>query len=92
MIHRHILKLNARFAGEVVRGRKRFEVRFNDRCFQRGDEVKFTVVDNDGDPIVENIPIYEELEMMTFKISFVVSGYGLKEGYVAFGLEEIEDN
>ena len=92
MIHRHILKLNARFAGEVVRGRKRFEVRFNDHCFQRGDEVKFTVVDNDGDPIVENIPIYEELEMMTFKISFVVSGYGLKEGYVAFGLEEIEDN
>lgn len=92
MIYRHLLKLNARFAGEVLRGRKRFEVRFNDRCFQRGDEVSFRIVDDEGNPIEENVPIYEELEMMTFKISFVVSGYGLKEGYVAFGLEEIEDN
>lgn len=90
MIHRHILKLNERFAGEVLRGRKRFEVRLNDRCFQRGDEVQFRIVDGDGCP-VEGTDTYEQLEMMLFRITFVVTGYGLKEGYCAFGLEEIEE-
>ncbi len=92
MIHRHVLKLDERFAGEVLRGRKRFEVRFNDRCFQRGDEVQFVIVNSEGSPVSDHIQIYEELEMMIFRISFVVSGYGLKEGYVCFGLEEIEEN
>lgn len=90
MIHRHVLKLDERFAGEVLRGRKRFEVRFNDRCFQRGDEVKFRIVNNDGEPVKNEIA--EELEGRLYRITFVVSGYGLKEGYVAFGFEEIEEN
>ena len=90
MIHRHILKLNERFAGEVLKGRKRFEVRFNDHCFQRGDEVKFRIVDDYGGPVKNEIA--EELEDRLYRITFVVSGYGLKEGYVAFGFEEIEEN
>lgn len=87
MIHRHILKLNERFAGEVLTGRKRFEIRFNDRCFQRGDEVKFIVV---NDEPVKN-EIAEELEGRLYRITFVVTGYGLKEGFVVFGFEEIEE-
>ena len=47
MIHRHELKINIRYVGEILRGRKRFEVRKNDRSFQRGDEVCFIVVDNE---------------------------------------------
>ena len=90
MIHRHILKLNERFASEVLRARKRFEIRYNDRCFQRGDEVKFVVVNDDGNPVSE-VEIYEELETMLFRITFVVTGWGLKKGYCAFGIEEIEE-
>lgn len=89
VVHRHILKLNERFALEILREHKRFEVRFNDRCFQRGDEVKFRIVNNDGEPVKNEIA--EELEGRLYRITFVVSGYGLKEGYVAFGFEEIEE-
>lgn len=91
MIHRHILKLNCRFAGEVLKGSKRFEIRFDDRCFQRGDEVKFIVVDDEGKPVPEGLKTTEQLEMMLFRITFVISGWGLKEGYVAFGFEETEE-
>lgn len=95
MIHRHILKLNSRYAGEILKGGKRFEVRNNDRSFQRGDEVQFVIVNDHGDPIERNNrhldEIYTELESKIFRITFVVSGYGLKEGYCAFAFEEIGD-
>ena len=45
---RHSLKLNYRFAEHVYNGDKRFEIRNNDRAFQKGDEVKFTVIDDDN--------------------------------------------
>lgn len=95
MVHRHILKLNTRYVGEILRGRKRFEVRNNDRSFQRGDEIQFVVVNDDGEPAVigakQLASEYATLEDLVFRITFVVTGYGLKEGYCAFGFEEVED-
>lgn len=95
MIHRHILKLDIRYAGEILRGRKRFEVRNNDRSFQRGDEVVFTAVDRNGDPVDRTDPEVDSqcriLEETIYRITFVVTGYGLKEGYCAFGFEDIEE-
>lgn len=41
----HTLKLNEEFADAVYSGDKNFEVRYNDRGFQKGDEVKFEVTD-----------------------------------------------
>ncbi|MBR2530125.1 MAG: DUF3850 domain-containing protein [Lachnospiraceae bacterium] len=92
VIYRHILKLNERFALEILRGHKRFEVRINDRCFQRGDEVQFRIVDADGNPYIENLPFpyLTELEDKVFRITFVVTGYGLEKGYCAFGFEEVK--
>lgn len=89
MIHRHELKINIRYVGEILRGRKRFEVRKNDRSFQRGDEVCFIVVDNDGNRIED--AAYELFENLVFRITFVVTGYGLKSGYCAFGFEGIDE-
>jgi len=89
MVHRHILKLNVRYAGEILCGRKRFEVRNNDRSFQRGDEIQFKLVDDEGNNI--EYGIYSPLEQAVFRITFVVTGYGLKEGYCAFGFEDIEE-
>lgn len=95
MIHRHILKLDIRYAGEILCGRKRFEVRNNDRSFQRGDEVQFTVVNDNGDPVERENPAQWEsvlsLERRIFRITFVITGYGLKEGYCAFGFEEVNE-
>ena len=85
---RHFLKLNQRFADPVYNGDKRFEIRYNDRAFQKGDEVKFTVVDDNG---IETKSFWDKgrreymthpLESMTFEISYVLSGWGLKNGYV----------
>ena len=95
MIHRHLLKLNSRYVGEILRGRKRFEVRNNDRSFQRGDEVQFLIVDDDGEPVnvknAEEHEMYRTLHKMIFRITFIVTGYGLKEGFCCFGFEEINE-
>lgn len=97
MVHRHVIKLNSRYVGEILRGRKRFEVRNNDRSYQRGDEVQFIVVNDKGEPVVPAEPhtalcqTYAELEDLVFRITFVVTGYGLKEGYCVFGFEEVEE-
>lgn len=79
----HTLKLNICFAEPVLSGEKNFEVRYNaDRGFQKGDSVVFSVVDDVGTSIVH--PISRE----RFKITYVISGFGLKENYVAFGIRK----
>jgi hypothetical protein len=94
---RHFLKLNYRFADPVYSGDKRFEIRNNDRAFQKGDEVKFTVVNDDGSEYKPrwdkrlSKSIAHPLEDMTFEISYVISGWGLKNGYVVFGIKEKEE-
>lgn len=80
---RHNLKLNYRFAEPVYNGDKRFEIRNNDRAFQKGDEVKFTVIDDDGDQykprfdrgLGKSVP--HPLENMVFEITYIISGCGL---------------
>ena len=90
---RHFLKLNYRFADTVYNGDKRFEIRNNDRAFQKGDEVKFTVVDDDGSEYKRwntmlGMRNAHPLEDMVFEISYVISGWGLKNGFVVFGIKE----
>lgn len=93
---RHFLKLNYRFADPVYNGDKRFEIRNNDRAFQNGDEVKFTVVEDDGSEYKKfdkrlGMSIKHPLEDMVFEISYIISGWGLKNGYVVFGIKEKKD-
>ena len=83
----HILKINEEYADSVLFGDTNFEVRINDRGFQKGDIVKF-------------IPIYkiDSCEIMThplqkkeYEITYVLGSFrGLADGYVAFGIKEIE--
>ena len=82
----HQLKIGECFAESVLNGEKSFEVRFNnDRGFQKGDKVQFTVVDDINIPIM-----FHPLNKETFVITYVLSGYGLKEGYVVIGIKKIE--
>lgn len=76
----HLLKLAERFAGRVRTGQKKFEVRKNDRDFQVGDTVVFKPVD-------EGLFAYND--MPSFKITYVLSGWGIEEGYVVFGMDII---
>lgn len=82
---RHIIKLREEFADAVVNGDKTFEVRLNDRGYQKGDTVKFRVMTAMG------IEFYHEINEMEFEITYVLNGWGLKDGYVAFAIKRIED-
>ena len=79
----HILKLSEDYIEPVLNREKTFEVRFNDRGFQKGDLIKFTAISRHGVPYM-----HEELENKVYEITYVHSGLGLKEGYVVLGIKE----
>ena len=82
----HLLKIRQCFADPVLSGKKSFEVRYNaDRGFQKGDKVRFSVVDEKGE--TRNHPLNREV----FIITYVLSGYGLQPDYVAFGIRKVGD-
>jgi hypothetical protein len=61
-----------------MNGDKCFELRDNDRGFQKGDYVIFHKVSSAGSDLQVYSPI--------FLITYVLNGWGLKDGYVAFGI------
>lgn len=79
----HTLKLEECFCEAVVTGKKCFEIRKNDRGFQPGDTIEFLPVNN-GHPAIHVI------SNRRYRITYVLSGWGLKNGYVAFGIEEVK--
>lgn len=79
----HGIKLLVTFADAVLEGRKNFEVRENDRGYQRGDIVRFTVIDKAGNRVEH------PLEIEQFVITYVLSGWGIRDGFVVFGISKI---
>ena len=86
----HLLKIRADFADRVLSGEKTFELRKNDRDFQRGDEIVFQVVRLSGSAYeaCKEHPLDEKV----YTITYVLSGWGLKEGYVALGIKPGRDD
>ncbi len=82
----HIIKLNEDYIQPVLSGEKNFEVRFNDRGYQKGDLIKFTAISRHCVPYID-----EELEKATFEITYVHSGLGLLESYVVFGIARLTE-
>lgn len=80
----HTIKLREDYIEAVISGDKNFEVRENDRGYQKGDFIKFTPISRQG---VEYVNY--DLEKKTFEITYVHSGLGLKENYVVFGIREV---
>ena len=83
----HILKINEDYADNVLSGDKNFEVRINDRGFQKGDVVKFIPIYKiDGCEIMTHL-----LRQKEYEITYVLGSFvGFADGYVAFGIKEIE--
>lgn len=86
----HSLKTWPNFWDAVERGDKTFELRKNDRGFQRGDVLLLRkwdpsdsgfYVDDDGDST------YAEEYAATIRatVTYVLNGFGLEHGYVAIG-------
>ena len=83
----HELKIKEPFADAIDNGDKMFEVRYNDRGYQRGDVIKFTVVDK------IDVPIYSHpLTGAEFEITYVLNGWGIKDEYVVFGFRPLFRN
>lgn len=81
----HHIKIRESFANAVLRGDKTFEVRKNDRGYQNGDLVKFTVLyDSDGLEMISH-PLHEK----TYVITYVLAGWGIEDGYVVFGIKDV---
>jgi len=77
----HEIKIQKEYAQAVFLGEKTFEVRNNDRGYQKGDLVKFQVMDG-----VMKLPTHS-LNYMTFEITYVLGSFaGLAPNYVAFAI------
>lgn len=79
----HNLKLNIEFCDAVLSGEKTFEVRKNDRGFQTGDLIRF--IPTDG-TVREHAK--HEISGHTYKITYILNGWGIKNGYVVLGIRE----
>lgn len=82
----HELKILSSFVRPILNGSKAFEIRENDRGFQTGDRVQFKVVSDDWTH--KNSSAVHEIERKVFEITYVMSGWGLKNGFVVFGIKE----
>lgn len=80
----HSIKLREEFVDAVDSGDKCFEVRKNDRDYKVGDLVEFNEVDRNGNPK----PGPNKLDGIKFKITYVLSGWGIENGYVVFGIKK----
>jgi hypothetical protein len=76
----HKIKILEQFAIAILKGDKTFEVRENDRGYQKGDILHFVPIDELG---VRSSDIAE----FEATVTYVLSGWGLKEGYVALGIK-----
>ena len=86
MTKTHEIKLNEKFVDAVLSGEKCFEIRKNDRGYQKGDIVKFIPIDDRGlYPYTLASSMIKDIE---YEITYVLNGWGLQDGYVVFGIKE----
>ena len=77
----HCLKLDIEFCAAVYNGEKSFEIRQNDRGYQTGDVIRFKAVENGQ-------PVDHPINHATFDITYVLNGWGLKNGFVALAIRK----
>ena len=87
----HDLKLSVEFCDAVLSGEKTFEVRKNDRGFQTGDLIRFIPTDRKSYHSLNGTVIEHakhEISGHTYKITYILNGWGIKNGYVVLGIKE----
>lgn len=81
----HNIKLLEGFCNAVLCGEKCFEIRKNDRGYQKGDLIHFIPTTNSG------VGFFHEVEKDVYEITYVLGGWGLQEGYVVFGIKKVKE-
>lgn len=80
----HNLKLSLEFCNDVYNNIKTFEIRLNDRNYQVGDKIIFTPYD-----IAHKKVCRHPIENITYEIKYILSGWGIKDGYVVMAISPI---
>ena len=89
----HKLKCQWQYFDAIVAGDKMFEVRKDDRAFQKGDILELTRTDSTGNteyyPNPKNL---HDIPRIRLEITYVYNGGagGLQPGYVVLGLMWLE--
>jgi ASC-1-like (ASCH) protein len=76
MIHK--LKIDPQYLDNLISGRKKVEIRVNDRDYQLGDILEF----------IDYRDI--ELKYYRFDVTHIHSGLGMKENHVALSVKKIK--
>ena len=83
----HKLKTDTEAFQAVVEGRKTFEIRFNDRNFKVGDElVLLETIYTLEEQMKHGKPLLFSGNELRKTVSYVLSGYGLQDGWVILGI------
>ena len=82
----HELKTDSEVFQAVVEGRKTFEIRFNDRDFKVGDELVLLETIHTGEQMKQGKPLLYSGNELHKTVSYVLSGYGLQDGWVILGI------
>lgn len=78
------IKIENSFIEPILNGSKTFEIRKNDRRYQKGDHIVFIPFDERG--VLDNThPIKSHI----YEITYVLSGWGIKKDYVVFSFREL---
>ena len=80
----HSIKIREEYADAVLSGDKTFEIRYNDRGYQTGDQVVFTVIR--GGETVKDHPINQK----NYVITYVIGGFHVEKDYVVFAIKPID--
>ena len=86
MKNTHDLKTDPKVFQDVINGNKTFEIRFNDRDFQVGDELILKETKYSGEQMKNGNSLEFTGRQLIKNVSYVLSGYGLQDGWVILGI------
>lgn len=78
----HELKVFKKYVHPLIMGDKTFEIRKNDRGFQKGDILHMKEIENGSKE-------YTGFEMF-LKVIYIHQGLGLEDGYVCMSVKRID--
>ena len=88
----HELKIKKNYFDDILKGKKTFEIRKNDRDFQEGDLISFKVVDENFNSINECLMSAFAYPYYVFRITYVLKNvpeYGLDKDYCILGIKRL---
>ena len=89
----HHIKLKEQFCDAVLSGEKPFEIRRNDRCYQKGDHIRFVPIKNFSvEEFSSTIPFDHPIKDKEYEITYVFSGWVISQDYVVLGIKEVQNN